>query len=38
MADDVVEHLTAVDVFEYHVVVMLVDNHFSHAADVRVVE
>ena len=38
MADDVVEHLTPVDVFEDHVVVMLMDDHFTHAADVRMVE
>ena len=38
VADDVVEHLAATDVLEDHVVVVLVDNHLPHAADVRVVE
>lgn len=38
MADDIVEHLTAVDILENHVVVMLVDDHLAHAADVRVVK
>ena len=38
MADDVVEHLAAIDVFEYHVVMILVYNHLAHAADVRVIE
>jgi hypothetical protein len=38
VADDVVEHLTAVDVLEHHVVVMLVNDHLTHTADVRMVE
>ena len=38
VADDVVEHLAPADVLEDHVVVVLVDDHFTHAADVRVVE
>jgi len=38
MADDVVEHLTTVNVFENHVVVVLVDNHFAHSADVGVIQ
>ena len=38
MADDVVEHLASADVLEDHVIVVLVDDHLSHAADVRVVE
>ena len=38
VADDVVEHLASADVLEDHVVVVLVDDHFTHAADVRVVE
>jgi len=38
MADDVVEHLPAVDVLEYHVIVMLMDNHLAHTTYVRVVE
>jgi hypothetical protein len=38
VADDVVEHLAAVDIFEYHVVVVLVDDHFAHSANVGVVQ
>ena len=38
VADDVVEHLTPVHIFEDHVVVMLMDDHFAHAADVWMVE
>jgi len=38
VTDDVVEHLTTVDIFEYHVVMMLMDDHLTHAADVRVME
>lgn len=38
MSDDIVEHLTTVDVFEDHVVMMLVSYDFSHSADVGVVE
>ena len=38
MGDDVVEHLSTVDEFEHHVVVICVSDEFAHAADVRVVE
>ena len=38
MADYVVEHLPAVYVFEYHVIVMLMYDHLAHAANVGVVE
>ena len=38
MADDVIEHLASVDILKDHVVVMLMDDHFTHAADVGVVE
>lgn len=38
VADDIIKHLTAVDIFEDHVVMMLVNNHFAHSADVWVVE
>jgi len=38
VADDVVEHLAAVDILKDHVVVVLVDDHLPHAADVGVVE
>ena len=38
MTDDVVEHLAAVNVLEDHVVMVLVDDHLAHAADVGMVE
>ena len=38
MADDVVEHLASADILEDHVIVVLVNDHLPHAADVRVVE
>lgn len=38
MADDVIKHLTTIDIFENHVVVMLVNDHFSHSAYVWMVE
>jgi hypothetical protein len=38
VTDNVIQHLATVDVFENHVVVMLVDNHFPHAADIGMVE
>jgi len=38
VADDVVEHLAAVDVFENHVVMMLMNDHLAHATDVGMVE
>jgi len=38
MANNVIEHLAAVDILKDHVVVVLVDDHLSHAADVGVVE
>lgn len=38
MADDIVQHLTAVDVFKDHIVMVLMDDHLSHTADVRMVK
>ncbi len=38
MTDDVVEHLAPANVLEDHVVVVLVDDHLTHAANVGVVE
>ena len=38
VADDIVEHLPAVDVLKHHIVMVLVDDHLAHAADVGVVE
>lgn len=38
VADDVVEHLTATHVLEDHIIMMLMDDHFAHAADVWMVK
>ena len=38
MTYDIIQHLATVDVFEYHVVVMLVNDHFAHAAHIWVVQ
>lgn len=38
MADYIVQHLPPVDVLEHHVIVMLMDNHLPHPANVRVVQ
>ena len=38
MADDVVEHLAAVNILEYHVIMMLMNDHLTHAADVGMME
>lgn len=38
MANNIIEHLTAIDVLGHHVIVMLVDNHLAHAADIWVIE
>ena len=38
MADNVIQHLTSADILGDHIVVMLMDDHLAHAADVRVVE
>lgn len=38
MGDDIVEHLSSAHVFGHHVVVVLVDDHLTHTADVRVVK
>ena len=38
VADDVVEHLAAVDILSNHVVVVLVHDHLAHAADVWVIQ
>ena len=37
VADDIVQHLSAVDIFENHVVVVLMNDHLPHATDVGVV-
>lgn len=38
MTDDIIQHLSTVDVFEDHVVVVLVDDHFAHSTNIRVIE
>ena len=38
MTDDIIQHLTSIDILENHVIVMLVDYHFSHATYVGVIE
>lgn len=38
VADDVVEHLATTDVLEHHVVMVLLDDHLAHAANVGMVE
>jgi hypothetical protein len=38
MADDKVQHLPSVDVLEHHVVVMLMDDHLTHTADIGMVK
>ena len=38
VTDDVVQHLTSIDILENHIVVMLVDYHLSHATNVGMVE
>ena len=38
MTDNVVEHLAAVDVLENHVIMVLMNDHLAHAADVGMVE
>lgn len=36
MADDIVKHLATIHVLEHHIIVMLVDDHLSHTADIWV--
>lgn len=36
--DNVIEHLSPVDVFEYHVVVARMGDDFTHPADIRMIE
>lgn len=38
VTDDIVEHLTSIDILENHIIVMLVDYHLSHATYVGVIE
>ena len=38
VTDDIVQHLTSINIFENHIIVMLVDYHFSHATYVGMIE
>jgi hypothetical protein len=38
MTDDIVQHLTAVDKLEDHVIMVRVHDHLPHPADIRVVQ
>jgi hypothetical protein len=38
VADNVVEHLTSVDELEHHVIMIGMNNHLPHPADVWVVQ
>jgi hypothetical protein len=38
MTDNVIQHLTTIHVFEDHVVVMLMHDHFTHSTDIWMVE
>lgn len=37
MADNVVEHLAPVDILKDHIVVVLMDYHLAHAADIGMI-
>lgn len=37
MADDVVEHLTSVDILEEHIPVVICPDHVAHTTDVRMI-
>lgn len=38
VTDNIVQHLTSIDILENHIVVMLVDYHLSHATYIGVIE
>ena len=38
MANNVIQHVPAVNVLKDHVIVVLVDDHLSHATDIWVVQ
>ena len=38
VTDDIVQHLTSIDVLENHIIMMLVNYHFSHATYVWMIE
>ena len=37
MTDDIVQHLTTIDILEHHVIMMLVNDQFTHAAYIWVI-
>lgn len=38
VADDVVQHLPTVDIFEHHIVMVLVHDHLAHATNVGMMQ
>ena len=38
MANDIVQHLTAIDILRNHVIVVLMDYHLAHSTDIRMVK
>lgn len=38
MADNIIQHLTTVHILKHHIVMMLMDDHLPHTADVWVVK
>lgn len=38
MADNIIQHLAAVDILKHHVVMVLMYDHLAHAADVWMVQ
>jgi hypothetical protein len=38
VTDDIVKHLTSVDILGYHEIVVRIDEHALHAADIRMEE
>lgn len=38
VADDIIEHLTAIDKLEDHIIVVGVNDHFAHPADVGMMQ
>jgi hypothetical protein len=38
VTNDIVQHLVTVDILKDHIVMMSMNDHLSHAADIRVVE
>ena len=38
VTDDIVQHLTSIDILENHIIVMLMDYHFTHTTYVGMIE